>query len=491
MPTGADPIAAELQSAYGTQDIYGMHWLQDVDNKYGYGNTPGGGCELGPNTGKPSYINSYQRGPQEGVFETIPQPTCDNFVYGGPNGYLDLFIKDSSYAKQWKYTDAPDADARAIQAAYWADTWAKAQGQGAAVAATVAKAGKMGDYLRYSFFDKYFKQIGNCTSPTACPAVTSGRGAEHYLLSWYYAWGGSSATSGGWAWRIGDSAAHQGYQNPMAAYALVNDAAMKPLSTTGVSDWTTSLSRQLEFYQWLQSADGAIAGGATNSWDGAYATPPTGDSTFYGMFYDPAPVFHDPNSNQWFGFQAWSLERVAEYYYTSGDARAKTVLDKWVSWALSQTTINANGTYQFPSTLTWTGQPDTWNPTTPGANASLHVTVVDYTNDVGWPPRTRRSSRTTRPSPGTPRPRPRPRRSSTTCGTTARTRWAFRSRRPARTTTGSPSPTRPASTWTACTCRPAGAARCRTATRSHPERPSCRSGPGTPATRSGRRCRPT
>jgi len=383
--SGADPIAAELASAYGTQDVYGMHWLEDVDNKYGYGDTPGGGCELGPNTGKPSYINSYQRGPQEGVFETIPQPTCDNFVYGGPNGYLDLFIKDSSYAKQWKYTDAPDADARAIQAAYWADTWAKAQGatQAAAVAATVAKAGKMGDYLRYAFFDKYFKQIGSCTSPTTCPAVTSGRGAEHYLLSWYYAWGGSSATSGGWAWRIGDSAAHQGYQNPMAAYALITDAAMKPIATTGVSDWTTSLSRQLEFYQWLQSSEGAVAGGATNSWGGAYGTPPAGDSTFYRMFYDPAPVFADPPSNQWFGFQAWSLERVAEYYYATGNARAKTVLDKWVTWALSKTTLNANGTYQFPSTLAWTGQPDTWNATTPGANTGLHVSVVDYTNDVG------------------------------------------------------------------------------------------------------------
>ena len=42
------------------------------------------------------------------------------FKYGGPNGYLDLFTKDASYAKQWKYTNAPDADARAVEAAYWA-----------------------------------------------------------------------------------------------------------------------------------------------------------------------------------------------------------------------------------------------------------------------------------------------------------------------------------------------------------------------------------
>ncbi|MFF1870793.1 glycoside hydrolase family 48 protein [Kitasatospora herbaricolor] len=378
---GQDPIAAELSSTYGTSDIYGMHWLQDVDNVYGYGNAPGK-CEAGPTDTGPSYINTYQRGAQESVWETVPQPTCDKFAYGGKNGYLDLFVKDSSYAKQWKYTDAPDADARAIQAAYWADTWAKAQGNGATVAGTVAKAGKMGDYLRYAMYDKYFKKIGNCVGPSAC-AAGSGKDSSHYLLSWYYAWGGASDTNAGWAWRIGDSAAHGGYQNPMAAYALVNDAALAPKSATGKTDWTTSLGRQMEFIQWLQSSEGAISGGATNSWEGSYATPPAGTPTFYGMYYDEAPVYHDPPSNQWFGFQAWGMERVAEYYYASGDAKAKAVLDKWVSWALSKTTFTADGSYQIPSTLAWTGKPDSWNAASPGANTGLHVSVVDYTKDVG------------------------------------------------------------------------------------------------------------
>jgi hypothetical protein len=376
---GVDPIASELKSAYGTDDIYGMHWLQDVDNKYGFGDTPGGGCETGPGAA-PSYINTFQRGEQESVWETVPQPTCDAFTFGGTNGFLDLFTGDSSYAKQWKFTDAPDADARAIQAAYWADTWAKAQGKGSDVAATVAKAGKMGDYLRYSFFDKYFKKIG-CTSPSCAPGT--GKDSEHYLLSWYYAWGGSSATSGGWAWRIGDGASHFGYQNPLAAYALTNDAAMAPKSATGKDDWTKSLQRQLEFYQWLQSSEGAIAGGATNSWGGAYGQPPAGTSTFYGMGYDWEPVYHDPPSNQWFGMQAWSMERVAEYYQQTGDAKAKAILDKWVSWAISQTTINADGTFLIPSDLQWSGQPDTWNPASPGANTGLHVTVSAKGSDLG------------------------------------------------------------------------------------------------------------
>ncbi len=107
---GTDPIAAELKSAYGTDDIYGMHWLLDVDNTFGFG-------RCGDGTTAPSYINTYQRGSSESVFETIPQPSCDTFKHGGPNGYLDLFTKDASYAKQWKYTNAPDADARAVQVA--------------------------------------------------------------------------------------------------------------------------------------------------------------------------------------------------------------------------------------------------------------------------------------------------------------------------------------------------------------------------------------
>ncbi|MFF4561165.1 glycoside hydrolase family 48 protein [Streptomyces sp. NPDC001435] len=378
---GSDPIAGELKSAYGTDDVYGMHWLQDVDNVYGYGNEPGK-CEAGPTATGPSYINTFQRGPQESVWETVPQPTCDAFKYGGSNGYLDLFTGDSSYAKQWKYTDAPDADARAVQAAYWADVWAKAQGKGGDVSATVGKAAKMGDYLRYAMYDKYFKKIGNCVGPSTCAAGT-GKNSSDYLLSWYYAWGGATDTSAGWAWRIGSSHVHGGYQNPLAAYALSSYADLKPKSATGAADWSTSLGRQLEFYRWLQSSEGAIAGGATNSWQGRYATPPSGTPTFYGMYYDWQPVYHDPPSNQWFGFQAWSMERVAEYYQQTGNATAKAVLDKWVKWALSKTTINPDGTYLIPSTLQWSGQPDTWNASSPGSNSGLHVTVADYTNDVG------------------------------------------------------------------------------------------------------------
>jgi hypothetical protein len=372
---GQDPLYTELTNTYGNTDIYGMHWIMDTDNWYGFGQNEDG-------TTKPSCINTYQRGPQESVWETIPQPCVDTFKYGGPNGFLDLFHTDTrGYSTQWKYTDAPDADARAIQAAFWAFTWSTAQGKESQVATTVSKAAKMGDYLRYSMYDKYFKALG-CTSPS-CPAG-QGKNSSTYLLDWYYAWGGAYP-SNAWSWRIGSSAAHFGYQNPLAAYALSNISALKPLSPTAAGDWQTSLGRQLEFYTWLQSAEGAIAGGATNSWNAVYGAPPAGTPTFYGMAYDFEPVYHDPPSNNWFGFQAWSMERVAEYYDVTGDAKAKAVLDKWVNWVLQPTVIklNSDGTYQIPSTINWSGAPNTWNPTNPQPNTNLHVTIVNYSNDVG------------------------------------------------------------------------------------------------------------
>ncbi|MER5264509.1 glycoside hydrolase family 48 protein [Actinosynnema sp. NPDC002837] len=375
VPVGRDPIAAELKSAYGNSDIYGMHWLLDVDNTYGFGRC---GDE---SDAAPAYINTYQRGSSESVWETIPQPSCDTFAHGGPNGFLDLFTKDASYAKQWKYTNAPDADARAVQVAMLAQEWATEQGKASEVAPELEKAAKMGDYLRYAMFDKYFKKIGNCTSPS-CAAGT-GKDSAHYLMSWYYAWGGATDTSAGWAWRIGDGASHQGYQNPLAAYALANVPALKPKSATGQQDWATSMTRQLELLQWLQSADGAIAGGVTNSWEGSYSAPPSGTPTFYGMYYDAHPVWRDPPSNRWFGFQAWQMERTAALYEKTGNATAKKILDKWVPWAIANTTVGTGGQFQIPNDLTWTGAPDNWNATNPGANAGLRVTVDNHSQDVG------------------------------------------------------------------------------------------------------------
>src|SRR5262249_43212511 len=152
---------------------------------------------------RPAYMNTFQRGPQESVWETVPQPCWDDFKSGGKFGFIDLFVKaPGGAARQWKYTNAPDADARAIEAASWAKTWADKEGGSPIVNEVTKRAAKMGDWLRYSLFDKYFKTMG-CTSPK-CPGGNEYESA-HYLLSWYYAWGGATSKSGAWSYRIGAS----------------------------------------------------------------------------------------------------------------------------------------------------------------------------------------------------------------------------------------------------------------------------------------------
>ena len=378
---GVNPIGNELKTTYGMTDIYATHWLMDVNNWYGFGNR-------GDGTSHGSLFNTFQRGVQESVWETVPQPCWDEFNWGGKFGYLDLFVADAHPAKQWKYTNAPDADARAIQAVYWAKKWADAAGGSPVVEAVTRKASMMGDYLRYSFFDKYFKKLG-CKDPN-CSKGT-GYDAAHYLLSWYFAWGGAIPGGSVWAWRIGSSHNHSGYQNPMTAYALSQESSLRPTSPSGARDWGVSMARQLEFYRWLQSAEGGFAGGATNSWMGRYMAPPATAKTFYGMPYVESPVYMDPPSNDWFGFQVWSLERVAEYYYVTGDAKAELMLDRFVKWVKAHTKLLPGGAYQIPAVLKWSGQPandwnetaQNWDPKDANYNNTLHVQVTETSDDVG------------------------------------------------------------------------------------------------------------
>lgn len=409
---GRDPLDAELKATYGNNQTYLMHWLVDVDDWYEYGNL------LNP-THTATYVNTFQRGEQESVWEAVPHPSQDDKSFGkAGEGFMSLFTKEANApAAQWRYTNATDADARAIQAIYWA----KSLGYDNEV--YFEKAKKMGDYLRYGMYDKYFQEIGSAADGS--PSAGNGKNASHYLMAWYTAWGGGLGNTGNWAWRIGASHAHQGYQNVVAAYALSDpDSGLIPNSPTAGQDWATSLSRQLEFYTWLQSNEGAIAGGATNSYDGAYKAYPAGTSTFYGMAYDDAPVYHDPPSNNWFGMQAWGVERIAELYYilaSGGDTTsenfqmAKQITENWVDWSMDYVftdsrpvtdsdgyyldqqgnrvlggddpqiaTVSAPGEFWIPSNLEWSGKPDTWNGfSNHTGNADLRVVTKNPGQDTG------------------------------------------------------------------------------------------------------------
>jgi PKD repeat protein len=379
--TGIDPISSALAQQYGTWEVYGMHWLLDMDNVYGYGN-------FGDGVSTPSYINTFQRGEEESVFETVPHPSWEDFTWGGDYGFLDLFVEEGQApAKQWRYTNAPDADARVVQLMYWALQWMEEQGVDpeTVTPGLMGKASKMGDYLRLAMFDKYFKQMG---AQSESGGAGTGYDSAHYLMSWYYAWGGP-LVSQGWAWRIGCSHVHFAYQNPVAAYALSQVSELIPATPGAQEDWNTSLERSLEFLQWLQTDEGAFSGGATNSWNGSYDTYPN-DATFYGMVYDDNPVYHDPGSGTWFGWQTWLTERLAEYYYITGESQAKALLDKWVDWVLDQSPATglpvldlSNDDVTLATTLSFSGLPEPWDSSDPQENTDLHVEVTVHNQDAG------------------------------------------------------------------------------------------------------------
>jgi len=384
-PAGQDPFYAELNSTYGNSQVYGMHWLFDGDNFYKFGQHNDG-------TSVVDYINTFQRGPNESTWEVIPQPSWDTMKWGQlsgstPQGFGVYFTQGAGAAK-YSYTDAPDADARSVQATYRASQAAAAWGT--SVSTDVSDAAKLGDYLRYAMAEKYFKAIPCASMSPSCPGGT-GKNSLHYLISWYYAWGGDASSSHSWSWRIGDYAAHFGYQNPEAAWVLSTNASFKPLSPTGATDWGTSLSRQLDFYQWLQSAEGAIAGGAqfgAVSSSGSY-TATTGPQ-FNGMTYVEEPVYLDPGSNTWFGFQAWSMQRLAEYYYNTGNAQAGAILKNWVAWVEGSAVKFVTGTngedVNAASTIGWSGAPSgnfTSGSGQPAANPGLHVSIVNFGTDMG------------------------------------------------------------------------------------------------------------
>ncbi len=395
---GKNPIHKYFKSAYsGDSGLYLMHWLADVDDWYGYG----GG------NGKFTFINTFQRGAQESCWETVPHPSVEDKKYGNSQKGIKGIFKSPSedVPAQWAYTNAPDAEDRAIQAVYAANRW------GVGDSSLTALAGKMGDQLRNNMFDKYYKKIGANDKWNMANDMTG----AHYLMSWYTSWGG--AMDGTWAWQIGASHCHEFYQNPLAAFALLQDEGLKSAmkATDAVKDYTTSLQRQMEFYLWLQSADGPIAGGATSSWNGRYETPQYnaddtakyGTSTptkFYEMSYTEHPVYLDPGSNHWIGNQVWAVQRLAEMYYvikTEGDTTGitidsvngamtleetlKVILDRWVEWFVGQVNLYEDGTYDIPSNLDWFGQPADWYGTyDPDANKNLTCTVTSVgSSDLG------------------------------------------------------------------------------------------------------------
>lgn len=391
-PVGSDPLAGELESSYGNKRMYLMHWIIDVEGAYGFHNADNSTTNV--------FINTYERGMQESSFETVTHPCWADWNNGGSQyGYEPLFVQGTQWypqapydwGKKFSYTNAPDAEVRAIQWSYRANQFATEQGSQATINSSTTKARKMGDYLRYNLFDKYFRQIGNSSN------AGSGYNSCHYLINWYSAWGGGIPESGqtsDWGYRIGGSESHHGYQGVNIAYYMAQGGGgMTPVSPSAGTIWKSALYRQIEMIRWLQSPEGPIAGGVTNSWLAQYLTPTDGrqSAKFYGMYYTYSPVWHDPPSNNWVGFQAWGHGRTADLLLEVADKdtelaveirpNLEIILDKLVKWFLDESELLGDGTFLLPSTLSWVSETQVVGQTTTEANLEG---VYEYLPTLSW-----------------------------------------------------------------------------------------------------------
>lgn len=355
LSVGADPIGQQLFNQYGTKAVYLMHWLIDVDGDYGFKNPDGTTVNV--------FINNYQRGPVEDGLATITHPCYDNFQNGGGTPYgwqpiygrsIDLYQDgdQNSYSKQVNYSMAGDADVRAVGNTYLALKY------GTLPTALKTKATKMADYIRYTLYDKYFRPI---------PGFDGG--GCHYLLSWGCGFGVGLPVDGNpsyWGFRIGNSEIHHGYNGIDVAYAARTGSEFAPATQNSAATWAISLDRQLELCRWLQSPEGAIAGGVTSSWRGRYETPTDGrqNATFYGCYYNYSPSWFNPPSNNWTGFQAWGVQRISEVFVhsaTKGSSedsishRCAVILDKFIPWFYNECTIDLEtDTLDYPINSRWT-----------------------------------------------------------------------------------------------------------------------------------------
>jgi hypothetical protein len=80
-----------------------------------------------------------------------------------------------------------------------------------------------------------------------------------------------------------------------------------------------------------------------------------------GIKYSHHPVYWDPGSNTWCGWQYWYSERLAQFYYlqpTNSSYLSDTydILSKWMDlWAVPNFKVKISGTWYTADQLTVDG----------------------------------------------------------------------------------------------------------------------------------------
>ena len=245
-----------------------------------------------------------------------------------------------------------------VQAAYWADTWAKAQGNRSRRSSTTRRRGRQARRLPAVLDVRQVLQADQRELQPAArsPARPAPARPTRHLPAVLVLRLGRRDRTGAWSWRISGSAVARGLPEPAGGVRAVHRPgldARRPRPRR--RDWAHQpRSRQLNmFYSGCSPPRAASPAASTNSWGGNYgdAGKPAGDADVLRHVLRPGSRSTTTRRrNQWFGFQAWSMERVAEYYYVTGNAEApRSILDKWVTWAESVTTVNTSAGGDLPA----------------------------------------------------------------------------------------------------------------------------------------------
>lgn len=189
-----------------------------------------------------------------------------------------------------------------------------------------------------------------------------------------------------WGVRTASWNYHQAHQNAMSAFILSTIPEFQSKTVNGKEQWNIVKENTIDFWDWLQTEEGAIAGGATNSFNGDYRDPAGYGVTGYfnGLPYVSSPQHINPPSNELFIYQTISMERNAEYCYLSDDLKSCKILKKWVNWilSLSEEILLPNNDYQVPSNISFQGQPSNYSSSSQN-NSKLHVSIKSYDKNIG------------------------------------------------------------------------------------------------------------
>ena len=340
-----------------------MHWLMDVDNTYGSAAAVDG-------TTKPAYINTYQRGPAGvGLRDRSRSRPATPSSTAARTATWTCSSRTPALRQAVEVHQRPRRRrARRPGRVLGATPGPRRRARRLAVAATVAKAAQDGrlpavlDVRQVLQEDRQLHRRrararrGTGTDVGALPAV-AGTTPGAAPTTPPPAGPGGSATPATTT-RLPEPDGGLGADQRTRRSSPSRDR----VSRTG----PRASERQLEFYTWLQSSEGAIAGGATNSWDGGYAhaagrrLPP---STACSTTRRRSTTTRRPTSGsasrpgRWSGSRSSTTDRQRQ---GQGGARQVGAVGHRQHHPRRQRDV------PDPVDMKWTGQPDTWNAEQPG-----------------------------------------------------------------------------------------------------------------------------